>query len=433
MPSRTVSLTIDGLAYGPAGVGRADGKVVFVPGTVPGDEIDVALDEEKKTYATGRVLTLRQPSPHRRVPPCPYVPRCGGCPWQQVAYAKQLRAKEAAVREQMRRIGGIADPPVLPIIPSPQEWHYRHRIRLRAEDNARLGFYQASSHELVEIESCLIAGADVAAHLRAARQWLAALRTVVRRVELVNSEPVRGVGARGVVLVGNAAGAFHTKDEDACAHFLSVHPEVCGAVLFGRGWRRAWGQDQVSFALGLDDQILTVSQGGFTPVNLAGNQTLLAVLLRLGDIQAEQRVIELYCGAGNLSLPLARRARELIGIEHDRTAVADARANAARAGLRNARFICASARAGVHDLLRAGVSSDVVVLDPPRAGAAEVIDEVPRLGARRVLYVSCDPATLARDLRRLSTYGYQVRALQPLDLFPHTYHIETIAVSVLTC
>ncbi|MGH8007828.1 MAG: class I SAM-dependent RNA methyltransferase, partial [Candidatus Binatia bacterium] len=406
----------------------AEGKVVFVPGTVPGDEIEVALDEEKKTYATGHMVNLRHPSPQRRPPPCPYIPRCGGCPWQQVTYAEQLHAKEAIVREQMRRIGGIADPPVLPIIPSPQEWHYRHRIRLRAEENARLGFYHAGSHELVEIESCLIAGESMIAELREARAWLTSLRTTVRRVELITSEP-----ARGVVLVGNAEGLFHQDDETSCTNFLHVHPAVCGLMLFGRGWRRVWGDSGVSLDLGQDGLTLTVSPGVFTQVSPAGNRALITALLALGDFQAEQRVIEMYCGAGNLSLPLARRVRELIGIEQDRVAIADARANAARAGLSNTRFVRASALTGVQDLLRAGARGDVVVLDPPRAGAAEVIDEIPRLGAQKILVVSCDPATLARDLRRLGTHGYQVQTLQPLDLFPHTYHVETIALSVLTC
>lgn len=425
---RRTNLTIDRLTYGPAGVGRADGKVVFVPGTVPGDEVEVVLDEEKKNYATGHVLTLRQPSPQRRSPPCPYVPRCGGCPWQHVTYAEQLRAKEDIVREQMRRIGGIAEPPILPIIPSPQEWHYRHRIRLRAEENARLGFYQASSHELVEIESCLIAGEDITAALREARAWLPTLRTIVRRVELITSEP-----ARGVVLVGNAEGGFRAEDETQCANFLHAHPTVSGLMLFGRGWRRVWGDSRITLDLGDDGQTLAVSPGVFTQVNLAGNRTLIATLLKLGNFQAEQRVIELYCGAGNLSIPLAYHVRELIGIEHDQVAIADAQANAACTGLKNTRFVCASALTGVQNLLRSGVRADIVVLDPPRAGAAEVIDIIPRLGAQKVLFVSCDPATLARDLRRLSTHGYHTQLLQPLDLFPHTYHVETIALSVLTC
>jgi len=395
---------------------------------VPGDEVEVSLNEEKKTYASGDVVALRRPSPQRRHPPCPYVQRCGGCPWQQVTYAEQLRAKETLVREHLRRIGGLTDPPVLPIVPSPQEWHYRHRIRLRAEHNTRLGFSQARSHELVEIESCSIAGENVADDLRTARAWLTSLHTPVQQVELVTGE-----SPQRLVLVGTAPEKFQAEDDTGCRRFLRIHPNIAGLVLSGRGWQRTWGDSRISFNLGIEGLTLEVSPGTFTPVNLAGNQALIAALLRLSELQKEQRVIELYCGAGNLSLPLARQVRELIGIEQDPNAVTDARANAARAGITNLRFICASAAAGVHALLRSQVRGDVVILDPPRTGAADVIDAVPRLGAQKVVYVSCDPTTLARDLRRLQRYGYHTQVLQPLDLFPHTFHIETIAISILTC
>jgi 23S rRNA (uracil1939-C5)-methyltransferase len=237
----------------------------------------------------------------------------------------------------------------------------------------------------------------------------------------------------GLVLVGESEEVFHTEDTSVCADFLKAHPSVTGLALCGRGWRQGWGDTTISFALGVDELTLTVSPGVFTQVNLAGNRRLIAAVLQLSGIQKEQRVIELYCGAGNLSLPIASRARELMGIEQNRTAVADAQANAARAHLSNVRFRCASARTGMRHLLRTHTRADVVVLDPPRSGAAEVIEEVPRLGAQTVVYVSCDPATLARDLRRLQMHGYRTQVLQPLDLFPHSYHVETIAVSVLTC
>jgi 23S rRNA (uracil1939-C5)-methyltransferase len=345
-----------------------------------------------------------------------------------VAYAEQLRAKEASVRENFRRIGGLSDPPLLPIIPSPQEWHYRHRIRLHVEGNRRLGFSQARSHELVEITSCSIAAASITENLHLAQVWLASLRTPLRQVELLINE----LTAR-LILVGDTEEAFQTEDTAVCTDFLKAYPGVAGLALCGRGWRQAWEDTSTSFALGVDGMTLTVSQGVFTQVNLAGNRVLIAALLQLSEIHKEQRVIELYCGAGNLSLPLASRARELIGIEQNHTAVADAQANAARANLTNARFLCASARTGLRHLLRTRTYGDVVVLDPPRRGAADVIDEVPRLGAQKVVYVSCDPATLARDLQRLQMYGYRTQTLQPLDLFPHSYHVETIAVSVLTC
>jgi 23S rRNA (uracil1939-C5)-methyltransferase len=431
MPLHTCDVTIDCLAYGPAGVGRVEGKAIFVPGTVPGDEVEVAITAEKKTYALGRVLAIRQPSPQRRMPPCPYVPRCGGCPWQQVSYPEQLRAKEAVVREQLRRIGGISDPPLLPIIPSPQEWHYRHRVRLRVKEPRRLGFSPAQSHSLVEIESCLIADERLPAWLHDARDWVASLRTSVDEVEIVTGEPASGPDAQGAVLVGNARGGVHASDEGGCQRFLQTHSAVAGVMLLGPHWRRSWGQCQVSLDLGLEGLMLNVSPGTFTQVNPAGNRALIAALLQLSELRAEQDVIELYCGAGNLSLPIASRVRTLIGVEQDPVAVHDARANAAGAGLTNTQFLCASAHAGVEELLRSGARSDVVILDPPRAGAAEVIEGIVRLAARMIVYLSCDPATLARDLRQLQAHGYQVRQLQPLDLFPHTYHVETLAI--LTC
>ena len=365
------------------------------------------------------------------MPPCRYIPRCGGCPWQHVTYAEQLRAKEALVREHLRRIGGVADPPVLPILPSPQEWRYRHRIRLRTGPPAQLGFYQSQSHELVELEDCLIAGEDCATHLTHARAWLAQLQTTVRRVELSTSDPLRAATG-GVVLTGNAEGRFQTVDEEACAAFVARHDAVAGLMLFGRGWRRAWGETCIVLDLGVDDLVLEVKRGGFTQVNPAGNRVLIAALLRLVDFNRSQKVIECHMGAGNLSLPIAGRVSTLIGIEQDPHALADARENVTRTGLDNVTFVHASARVGLQTLAQRKVEADILVLDPPRAGAADSLDAIPRLKIPKIAYVSCDPATLARDMRRLGQLGYRLECLQPVDLFPHTYHVETIAIAVLT-
>ncbi len=434
------SLRIERLAYGGTGVGRVTeqvgrmdkvGKVVFVPNTVPGDDVDVVITEEKKRYASGRVIALRRPSSERRNPPCPYVPRCGGCPWQQATYPEQLHAKESLVRENMRRIGGMADPPILPIIPSPQEWRYRHRIRLRTESPRRLGFYQAQSHELVEPADCLIAGKNSATHLACARDWLAQLQTLVRRVELVTSDPICN-SAEGVVLMGNAEGPFRTEDDEVCATFLRAYTDVSGLILFGRGWRRTWGETHIVLDLGVGGFTLVVKNGGFTQVNPAANRVLIKALLQLGEFDVSQTVIECYSGGGNLSLPIAAHSRKLFGIEQDANAIADARDNSARLGLQNVEFIHASAQTGLETLLRRNVQADVVVLDPPRAGAVEILKAISQLGATKIVYVSCDPTTLARDLRRLGQNGYRVESLQPIDFFPQTYHVETIAVAVLT-
>jgi len=430
MSQQTVRIMIDRLSYGPAGVGRSEGKVVFVPRTVPGDEVEVAIEEEKKNYARGHVTMLVSPSPHRRTPPCPYVTQCGGCPWQHISYAEQLKAKEATVREQLQRIGGIPDPPVLPIIAAHSEWHYRRRVRLRVENNARLGFSPPQSHGIVEIGACLIAGEASALQLRTAREWVTALHTMLGHVEIVSQSQANDDGM--FVLIGEADGLFRQSDEAVCTQFLRTHPLVSGLLLSGHGWRRTWGNPVVTCDLGVDGLSLQVNRGTFTQVNPTGNQTLIATLLQLGGFQKEHRVIELYCGAGNFSLPIARRVSSLLGIESVFDAVADARANAARAGVSNAQFLHASVQEGIRQLLQKETRSEIIVLDPPRTGAAEVVEELPRFAAQTIAYISCDPTTLARDVRQLQRSGYRLHIAQPLDLFPQTYHVETVAICVLT-
>jgi 23S rRNA (uracil1939-C5)-methyltransferase len=431
MTVHSFPLTIDRLSYGPAGVGRVNGKVVFVPETAPGDEVEVEIDEEKKGYARGHVVNIVRPSSHRQVPPCPYVLQCGGCSWQHVAYEAQLRAKEELVREQLRRIGGLSDIPLLPILASPEEWQYRHRIRLRVDDQARVGFSSLRSHSLVEIDSCVIAWPNVGKHLQAVREWIAAVRTAVTQVELAIREWPDATTETQIVCIGDVWGLFQPEDDLTCQHFLAAHPYVAGVMLRGKGWSRVWGSTAVTLNMGA--HALVVQDGAFTQVNPAANQLLVESLVRLSGVSDTQRVIELYCGAGNFSLPLARRAHELIGVEQNGTAVLAARANAERVDVKNAQFRQATVQTEVRELLRRGVHGDLVVLDPPRAGAAEVIDDLPRFGAQTIAYVSCDPTTLARDLRRLLQHGYRLQAVQPLDMFPQTYHVETIAVSVLTC
>ena len=256
------------------------------------------------------------------------------------------------------------------------------------------------------------------------------------------------ISATRIVLVGNAEGVFQAADNVACQRFLDTHPAIAGLTLFGRGWRHEWGETQISLDLGQNGQngqdgqnnlSLSVSSGTFTQVNLAGNRLLIKTLLRLADFDTEHRVLELYCGAGNLSLPLAYRVQTLTGIEQDRVAIANARDNVARLGLSNVEFMHTSVRTGLDSLLREHEQNtqnksiaDTIVLDPPRAGASDIIDTLARIGAHQIVYISCDPTTLARDLQRLGQHGYRIVSLQPIDLFPQTYHVETIAIAVLT-
>jgi 23S rRNA (uracil1939-C5)-methyltransferase len=412
-------VTIESLSYGVFGVARTERGVVLVPQTAPGDVARVRVVADKRDYREAELLEIVSPSPVRRTPPCRYVPECGGCPWQHVGYEAQLAAKQSILEETLVRVGGFAPEALVlrPILPS-SEWRYRHRVTLRVDGEHRLGFYRHRSHRLVEIESCAIANDLVNAHLAIARGWLRGVSTTLRRVEIACTR------AQRVIFVGNAEGPYR-HDADYHERFLRAHPAVAGIVLFGKGWRRSFGKPRAS--IDVEDGLYLETEGGFTQVNPAGNRRLVETVLALAAPRPTDRVLDLYCGAGNLTLPLARRVREVVGVESDPPSVTDARRNADRYGLSNCRFVQERAEAAARALAEGGERFDLVVFDPPRSGAAGAIASAAAVAVDRLVYVSCDPATLARDLRRLVDLGFSLGPLQPIDLFPQTHHLEAVA------
>jgi len=416
--SEELTVTIDSLAYGVFGVARTDRGVVLVPDTAPGDVARVRVVADKRDYREAELVEIVTPSAIRRTPPCRYLPQCGGCNWQHLDYAAQRAAKQKIVAETLARVGGfdLERLDVRPIVES-EEWAYRHRITLRVDGEQRLGFYRHRSHELVEVAECRIADATVNEHLAAAREWLRGVSTTVRRVEIAST------GDGHAVFVANAEGPFR-HDGEYHERFLRRRGSVAGIVLHGKGWRRTFGKPVVTLAV--EQDLMIETEGGFTQVNPVGNRALVASVVELAAPRAGDRVLELFCGAGNLTLPLARRAAEVVGVEDDASSVACARRNADRAQLRNCRFIQQNAAAAARGLAAGGERFSLVVLDPPRSGAADAMDPVAALATERIVYVSCNPATLARDLRRLVERGFALGPVLPLDLFPQTYHVETV-------
>jgi len=418
---RALALTVERLTFGPDALAHAGRQVVFLPYAAPGDQVTAAVVEEHPGYLRARVESVDVPGPDRVLPGCAAFPICGGCQWQHVAPAAQRDAKAAIVAEQLARIGRVRDVIVAPTLPSPADWRSRTRITLAA-DGRRLGFHRARSHTLVEIDDCPIADAALIHPLPAVRHWATTVRMALERVTLA-------VAPGGVALAATAAGAPGAADVAATEQLLAGTPEVRGAVLLGRGTRVAVGDPGVRVPLesGLD---LEVPVDAFTQVNPGANALLVATVARLlGDV-AGRRILDLYCGAGNFALPLARRGAVVLGIERAPEAVAAGAANAARLGLGTATFRAATVARALADV--AAGSVDAVVLDPPRAGAADVVNQIAALGAPRIVYVSCDPATLARDVRSLGARGYRLGTVQPIDLFPQTYHVETVAELRLT-
>lgn len=420
-----VRLTTEEMAYGPHAVARHEGKVVFVRGAAPHEVVDAVIREDRRTFAFADTAIVVQPSAQRRAPPCPYLPRCGGCPWQHLTYAAQLAAKQRIVAEQLQRIGGL-EVPVAPVVPSPHEFGCRRRIKLRVDGGA-VGYYAAASHELVPIEHCLLGGPAVDAAIAWAGELVRGLGARVRRIELIASDE----RSDHVVLVGEVEGAWDALDDGRCRAWLAAHPAVQGLVLHGRGWQHDWGDARIELEPAKDLQLIAHAPV-FTQVNPVMNQQLVDTVVRYVDPQPGQRVLDLYAGAGNLSLPLRRGGATVIAVEQNRRAAADIAANAERHPGPPLRVIAERAERAVERLATERVQIDAVVLDPPRSGAAGCIAALLRIGAPRLVYVSCDPATLARDLRRLAV-RYHVEAVQPLDLFPHTYHVETVVRASLSC
>jgi 23S rRNA (uracil1939-C5)-methyltransferase len=417
----SLRLRIDALAYGPYGIGRHNGRVVMVPLTVPGDEIEATILEDKGNYAVGALAKIVVPSPSRQEPPCPYVGECGGCPWQMVRYEAQLEAKQKSVADALRRIGKLENYEMLPIIRSPEEYRYRRRIRLHVAPGRRLGYHRLFSHQLIEIASCLIAAEGADRRLDAARAWVERLVSHVMEVEIVESD-----AGDNVVLAGKVDGDIAADDDAAAKAFLHEHPEVGGVVMFGKNCRRSWGRDKITVepedGLGME-----VDAEVFTQVNRDGNRRLVRELLDWGAFTPSDRVLELYSGAGNFTLPISRRAGEVVAVEGDRRAVENGKKNGDKHNLKNIRWIQSHAPRAVRRLREKGEKFTAIVLDPPRSGAKGLENDLAELGAGKILYVSCSPATLARDLAALARKGYALKRVRPVDLFPHSFHVEVLA------
>jgi len=414
-------LEITALSYGPYGIGRVEGKAVMVPQTAPGDRVRARLVDSKPRYALGELVGVVHPSQERQVPPCPYAGRCGGCPWQHLRYAAQLDAKQRSVEDALRRIGGLADFELRPIIAAVDEYHYRRRIRLRVDPAHRLGFHGAASHHLIEVESCLIGAAPLNRAIEPLRRWLADLHTGIDQIELVS-----GDAADELVAVAHSVEPIAPIDQSACEAL--VRSQTINGLIAKTSTRRAvWGRPWITLAVE-DDLPLQLDADVFTQVNAEGNREMLRQLTALANFHHQDRLLELYCGAGNFTLPLARRVDRVTAVEAKRTAIANGKLNAQHFGSENIQWICADVPHALKPLVRQRQKFSKIVLDPPRAGAKGLAADLAALNAGIIAYISCDPATLARDLAALSQQGYKLGVVQPMDFFPHTFHVETLAL-----
>lgn len=421
------AIDIEALAQGGAGVGRHDGKVFFVPLTAPGDRIACRVVRDRGRFAEAEMLELLEPGPGRRPPPCPVFGRCGGCQWQHLDYPTQAHWKTELFAGHLQRQAGCDRTLVRPLLQAGAEWGYRSRVQLKCRQTAAgfvMGFYRQGSHFVVDVEHCPISAAPLNSALRLLRAWLAASPCPERipQVDLAVDDHDR---IRIVV---------HCLDQPVArlADYLRPLAGDAGFSLFLQAGRKdtlvpVCGEQGLAIEVDEPPLVLGYGPGGFAQVNLDQNRALVRELLAARPWQSHERVLDLYCGMGNFSLPLARRTAWVTGVEDYAPAIDWARRNARTNALDNILF---QARPAEEALLQGpgGAVPDVVVLDPPRAGAYQDCKTLSKVGPDTIAYVSCDPATLARDLVPLLHGGYRLTWSRPVDLFPQTHHIESLSL-----
>lgn len=422
-------MRIDSIAHGGEGIGTLpSGKRVFVPLAAPGDQVEVEIVERRPRYERGRILRVLEPGPERVAPVCPHAEDCGGCQLQHLSIEGQLRAKERVFYDALERLGRIGRDAIgaaHPVLPSPRPFRYRIRARLRAS-GACLGYLRRQSHELVPIQTCHLLVSELEDLVSAVRErlrerpipWLAA-------VEFCVGEDGNGAVALepGPAAPPDWAGGVES--------WLEIPGLVGVVVLTVRKGEPAeiLGDPLLSRSAPLaPDSTLLFRPDVFAQANAAANEHLVRAAVEELDPRPGMEVLELFAGTGNFSLAVAARGARVMAIEGDPIASALARqAVAASPWGERIRVMRADARRAVDRLGREGRRYDSVLLDPPRTGAREVLEGIVRLGPSRIVYVSCDPATLARDLRILVDSGYRVVSTRPIDMFPQTYHVEGVA------
>lgn len=438
------TVTIRDLGVHGEGIGSADGFTVFVPGALPGETVRARITLVKKSYAVGRLMEIVTPSPERTVPACPVYADCGGCQISHLTYEGQLQVKRQRVVSVITRIAGYPSSLVLPVVAARDPFHYRNKMAAPVGGTAghtAIGYYRQGSHTIIPVTDCAIQQ-EVNDRLLAFakdfmdRHHIAPYDEKTRKGDVRHIMGRTGTGGRLMAVIVTAGGTLPC-EADWVRELPTAIPEVVsiyhniqsrpGNVILGPKIRLLWGEKTLTADLcGLTFE---VSPYSFFQVNKEQAEILYDTALSYADLHGEETVIDAYCGTGTISLCLARKARRVIGIEIVEPAILDARKNAKANGISHAEFLVGDAGKLMPKLYAEGLKPDVIVCDPVRAGCSEdVLTAAAGMAPRRIVYVSCNPATLARDIARLRPLGYTLRKVQPVDMFPQTMHVECVAL-----
>lgn len=439
-----VNYTAEGM-----GVARLEGRVVFVPHTIRGERWSVRLEKVNKNVAWGKGVELLVPSPERIDPGCPLAGKCGGCQFRHMTYAEELYTKRQRVEDALHRVGGVSVP-VPEVMGAETPERYRNKVQFPIApmvdqksgiSGLSVGYYRPRSHDVLDVQDCMLQPEIVtklrhifafhAAHLHLSAYDEKTGEGLLRHLYFRTNR--RGEALCCIVINGDALPhADKLVDELRLAH-----PKLMGVVLninkkdtnviLGDKYETLWGQDYLDETL--CGMTFRLSVPSFFQINRDQTERLYATALEFAELKGNETVLDLYCGIGTISLTLSKQAGKVIGAEIVPQAIEDAKANAQRNGVTNSEFFCGDAGTIAKKLSDDGIRPDVICVDPPRKGLApEVPAILAGMAPERIVYVSCDPATLARDVKRLEELGYQCVKAQPVDLFPRTAHVETVAL-----
>lgn len=427
------------------GVGRVENMAVFVPLAAEGDRLEIKIIKVAKNYAVGRIEKVISASPARVEADCSVFNYCGGCVFRHISYEEELRIKHQRVADAMARIGGFSDLEIAPIVQNDSVDCYRNKaqfpIGTGADGKLQLGFYATHSHRLVPCEECKLHPAEFVRIAELFIKW-ANEQGLTAYDEEKNSGRLRHLCIRRAVetdeimvcIVVNAGGI--PNEQELVKHLTENVPQIKSIiinvnrektnVIYGRKCRTVYGDDYITDTLcGLNFRISPLS---FYQVNHDQAQKLYGIAKQEAKLSGDEVLLDLYCGTGTIGLSMANNVKKLIGVEIVEQAVEDAKRNAEQNGITNAEFLCADATQAAQLLVKRGEKPDIVVVDPPRKGCDEAVLKTiaTQMQPERIVYISCDPATLARDLKKLSEYGYSVGPVTPVDMFSRTAHVESV-------
>ena len=443
--NKIYEMNIDALGSNGEGIGRIDGYTVFVEGALPGEKISVLIVKVKKNYGYGKLMEILEVSPERREPMCPVAKQCGGCQLQHLSYEAELAYKTREVKDVMERIGGIKDVEVKPALGMEDPWRYRNKAQFpvgKGKDGCAIGFYAKRSHRIVDTDRCFLQN-------ECNDEIIGIVRTFLNEfnIPLYDEEKHTGLVRHILTRIGRNSGEIMVcivingkklsnsdvlverlqKVEGVVSIVLNVNKEKTNVIL-GQKIITLWGKNTITDSIdGIEFEISPLS---FYQVNPIQTEVLYGKAVELAGLKGDETVLDLYCGIGTISLFFARKAKKVFGVEIVPEAIADAKKNAERNGITNAEFAVGAAEEVIPRLYEEeGITADIVVVDPPRKGCDEkLLETILQISPEKIVYVSCNPATWARDLVVLKEGGYKLKEAQPVDQFSHSVHVEVVSL-----